>query len=69
MLPASHVWFKFTAGAASRFALTSLRLHYNTKPSRTSLKRKPLAPDRRLEVPQGPNLLAGITPAVPATSR
>jgi hypothetical protein len=66
VLPASHVWLRFTAARASRFAVTSLRLVYNAEPRRTKHKTAPLTPVSRLEVPQGPNLLDGIAPAVPA---
>ncbi|MGO9880205.1 MAG: hypothetical protein ACLPSM_12755 [Acidimicrobiales bacterium] len=66
VLPASHVWLKFSAGAGSRFALTSLRLTYNAEPRRIRLKTSPLEPGSRLEVPQGPNLLAGVAPELPA---
>jgi hypothetical protein len=64
VLPSSHVWVKFIAGAGSRFALTSLRLCYNTKPQRISLKTVAVAPSSRLEVPQGQNLLDGVAPEV-----
>ncbi|MGA3354588.1 MAG: hypothetical protein ABSD85_15605, partial [Acidimicrobiales bacterium] len=66
VLPTSHVSVKFIAGAGSRFALTSLRLTYNAQPRRIRLNMVSLAPGSRLEVPQGPNLLDGVAPAVPA---
>jgi hypothetical protein len=66
VLPTSHVWVKFIAGVGSRFALTSLQLTYNSEPRRIRLTTMPIAPGSRLEVPQGPNLLAGVAPEVPA---
>jgi hypothetical protein len=66
VLPTSHVWVKFSAGANSRLALTSLRLMYNTQPRRIRLRTVPLVPGNRLEVPQGPNLVHGVAPGVPA---
>jgi hypothetical protein len=66
VLPSSHVWVKFIAGAASPFALTSLRLTYNARPRRIRVNTVPLAPGSRLEVPQSPNLLDGVAPGVPA---
>ena len=66
VLPSSHVWVKFIAGAASPFALTSLRLTYNAQPRRIRVNTVPLAPGSRLEVPQRPNLLDGVAPGVPA---
>ena len=66
VLPTSHVWVKFIAGAGSRFALTSLRLRYNAQPRRIRFDTVPLAPGSRLEVPQGPNLLDGVAAEVPA---
>lgn len=65
VLPTSHVWVKFTAGAAARFAITSLRLTYNTQPRLTKFKTSPLPPASQLEIPQGPNLLDGVAPEVP----
>jgi len=66
VLPASHVWVKFTAGPTSRFALTSLQLRYNSRPRRIRLKTVPIAAGDRLQVPQGPNLIDGVAPGVPA---
>ncbi len=66
VLPSSHIWVKFVAGTGSRFALTSLRLTYNSKPRRIRSRLVPLAPGSQLEVPQGPNLLEGVAPEVPA---
>ena len=66
VLPASHVWVKFIAGAGARLAVTTLRLNYNTQPRRIKLSTVPLAPGNRLEVPQGPNLLEGVAPELPA---
>ena len=66
VLPTSHVWVKFIAGVGSRFALTSLRLCYNTQPRRIRLRTTQLASGSRLEVPQGQNLLDGVAPELPA---
>jgi hypothetical protein len=65
VLPASHVWIKFVAATTSRFAITALRLRYNAPLRKTRRKGAPMAPGSRLEVPQGPNLLARVAPAVP----
>ncbi|MGA2530446.1 MAG: hypothetical protein ABSG36_14970 [Acidimicrobiales bacterium] len=66
VLPSSHVWVKFTARAGSRLALTSLRLTYNAEPRRIRLRTVALRPGSHLEVPQGPNLLEGVAPELPA---
>ncbi len=66
VLPSSHVWVKFIASIASRFAVTSLRLTYNAPQRRTKSRTVALPPSSRLEVPQGPNLLDGVAPEVPA---
>jgi hypothetical protein len=65
-LPASHLWVRFTAAKRSRLAVTSFRLAYNAAPRRPRLRTRPLPAGSGLEVPQGPNLLAGVAPGVPA---